>query len=184
MIPRTYDFPAKRINAAARRTLRRLEARAKSKNDLKSWKRVRAVLGCVKGRTGSEVAQELGVDRSTIARWVAAYAAQGIPALTPRKAPGPRPKLTDEQSRELSRAIEQGPEVAGFSSGVWTTRIVAEYIRRQFGVEYNWRYVAELLHRLGFSVQRPRKRLSRADRAAQQYWLRHTFPRIKKKPDE
>ena len=158
--------------------------RAKNGNDLKRWKRVRAVLGCIEGRTGSEVAQELGVDRSTIARWVAAYAARGIPALTPRTAPGPRSRLTDEQQKALGQAIEQGPEAAGFFCGVWTTRIIAEHIRREFGIEYNWKYVAELLHRLGFSVQRPRKRLSRADRAAQQYWLRHTFPRIKKKRDE
>jgi transposase len=184
MIPRTYDLPAKRTNASARRTLRRLETRAKNRNDLRSWKRVRAVLGCVEGRTGSEMALELGVDRSTIARWVAAYAAKGVPALTPRAAPGPRARLTDEQLQRLGQAIEQGPEAAGFSCGVWTTRIIAEYIRREFRVEYNWKYIAELLHRLGFSVQRPRKRLSRADRAAQQYWLRHTFPRIKKKPDE
>jgi transposase len=184
MIPRTYDLPAKRTNASARRTLRRLEARAKNRNDLRSWKRVRAVLGCVEGRTGSEMAQQLDVDRSTIARWVAAYAAKGVPALTPRAAPGPRSRLTDEQLHRLGQAIEQGPEAAGFSCGVWTTRIVAEYIRREFGVEYNWKYVGELLHRLGFSVQRPRKRLSRADGAAQLYWLRDTFPRIKKKPDE
>ena len=39
-----------------------------------------------------------------------------------------------------------------------------------------------LLHQLGFSVQRPRKRLARADAEAQAQWLREKLPAIKKKP--
>jgi transposase len=69
---------------------------------------------------------------------------------------------------------------AGFDCGVWTGRLVGELIRRRFGVEYHWKYVPELLHKLGFSVQRPRKRLSRADLQAQEFWLRKTFPAFKK----
>ncbi len=182
MIPRTYDLPSKRSGAAARRRLQRFITQAKKQNDLKSWKRARAVLGCIDGHTGADVAKELGVDRSTVARWLAAYAARGMPALKPIKAPGPPTKLTEEEFQRLSETIEQGPEDAGFSTGVWTARLVAEYIRREFGVEYNWKYVPELLHRLGFSVQRPRKQLSRADHEAQEYWLRHTLPRLKKRP--
>jgi transposase len=182
MVPRTYDLPPKRVNAAARRKLRRLMAQAKKRNDLKRWARARAVLGCIEGRTGADMAQELGVDRSTVARLLAAYAARGMPALNPVKPPGPQPKLAEEQFRHLSEIIEQGPQAAGFASGVWTGRLVAEYIRRDFRVEYNWKYIPELLHRLGFSVQRPRKQLSRADRKAQEYWLRHTFPALKKRP--
>jgi len=41
--------------------------------------------------------------------------------------------------------------------------------------------VPRLLHELDFSVQRPRKRLARADAAAQATWIRKTFPAIKKK---
>ena len=182
MIPRTYDLPSKRSGAAARRRLQRFITRAKKQNDLKSWKRARAVLRCIEGEAGTDVAKELGVDRSTVARWLAAYAARGMPALTPSKAPGPPTKLTEKQFRRLSETIEQGPENAGFSTGVWTARLVAEYIRREFEVEYNWKYIPELLHKLGFSVQRPRKKLSRADHEAQEFWMRETFPKLKKRP--
>jgi transposase len=40
--------------------------------------------------------------------------------------------------------------------------------------------VPRLLHQLRFSVQRPRKRLARADLARQATWLRETLPAIKK----
>jgi transposase len=39
-----------------------------------------------------------------------------------------------------------------------------------------------LLHALGFSVQRPKKLLARADPKAQERWIRHTYPGLKKKP--
>ena len=73
--------------------------------------------------------------------------------------------------------IEAGPGAGGFACGVWTARMVAELIRDRFGVPHSWKYVPELLQKLGFGVQRPRKKLSRADHEAQQFWLRETFPR-------
>jgi hypothetical protein len=36
-----------------------------------------------------------------------------------------------------------------------------------------------LLHQLRFSVQRPRKRLARADKAAQERWLTKRLPAIR-----
>jgi transposase len=160
--------------------LRRHIERAQKNNDLRTWKRARAVVQYVEGRLVTEIGPELQIDPSTVARWVTGYAQRGIPALSPTKCPGPMAKLTDEQMIELSQLVEDGPEAAGFQCGIWTGRLVGELIRRRYGVEYNCKYVPELLHKLGFSVQRPRKRLSRADLQAQQLWLRKTFPALKK----
>jgi transposase len=180
--PRKYKLAPKRVDATARARLRRLIERARKDNDLSTWNRARAVLGYVEGKSATDIAVELQADRSTVSRWIAAYAQRGIPALSPGKAPGAVPKLSDEHMAKVGRLVEAGPEAAGFDSGVWTARMVGELIRRRFGVAYHWKYVPELLHKLGFSVQRPRKRLSRADHEAQEYWIRHIFPALKKKP--
>jgi transposase len=42
--------------------------------------------------------------------------------------------------------------------------------------------VRKLLHGLGFSVQRPRRVLARADAEEQDRWHRRTYPNLKKKP--
>lgn len=105
----------------------------------------------------------------------------GAEGLRTGKAPGPRPKLSDAQREELRGVIERGPQEAGFSTGLWTGPMVGDLIRQRYGVRYHNHYVPELLHQLGFSVQRPRKRLARADAAAQDAWLRERFPAIKKK---
>jgi transposase len=70
---------------------------------------------------------------------------------------------------------------AGFGSGVWTGPMIAALVRDRFDVRYHNHYIPRLLHDLGFSVQRPRKRLARANRQAQADWIRRRFPAIKKK---
>ena len=179
---RKYVLSPKRVDGAARKKLRRVADRARRENALKTWTRAGAVLRYVEGTPAADIAAELDSDRSTVARWVAGYAQDGIPALTPKKPPGAVPKLPQDQLLQVGCLIEAGPEAAGFASGVWTARMICALIEERFGVTYHWKYVPELLHKLGFSVQRPRKRLSQADQQAQEYWLRKRLPELKKKP--
>ncbi len=90
--------------------------------------------------------------------------------------------MTREQLIELSLLVEDGPQRAGFASGVWTGPMIGELIRRLYGVKYHNQHIPRLLHKLGFSVQRPRKRLARADSEKQALWLAKRLPAIKKKP--
>jgi len=166
----------------ARARVVREQQEALARNDLRTWRRSTAVRRCLDGASIAQIVTELKCTDSAVTKWLSAYVTRGFAALTPAWSPGPAMRLSPEQQKSLARAVEAGPEAAGFACGVWTARLVAEYIRQQFGVEYNWKYVPELLHKLGFSVQRPRKRLSRADHSAQEFWLRETLPRIKKKP--
>jgi transposase len=140
------------------------------------------MLGVLEGTSLLQMAQNLDVTQSAVTKWLAAYVERGFDGLTPCKPPGSQARLSPEQLEEVGRRIEAGPQASGFSSGVWTARMVAELIRDCFAVQYSWKYVPELLHKLGFSVQRPRKKLSRADHEAQEYWLRVTFPKLKKSP--
>jgi len=87
----------------------------------------------------------------------------------------------ESQQQQLGGLIEGGPQAAGYTSGVWTGPMIADLIEQRFGVRYHNHHIPRLLHGLGFSVQRPRKRLARADVDAQATWLRRKFPAIKKK---
>ena len=98
------------------------------------------------------------------------------------KALGAAPRLDEAQLAELAAKIEAGPQSAGYGIGVWTGPMIADWIKQRFGVRYHTHYVPSLLNRMGFSVQRPRKRLAHADAEAQALWLREKFPAIKKKP--
>ncbi len=121
--------------------------------------------------------------RGSVNRWLQWYEAMGVDGLLTGTAPGPAPKLTAAQRYELSLLIDLGPQAAGYTSGVWTGPMIGDLIEQRFGVRYHNHHIPRMLNDLGFSVQRPRKRLARADAEAQATWLREKFPAIKKKPE-
>lgn len=159
-----------------------LVASAESRGDLNEWRRSRAVRRYIDGRKVTVLMEELGVGRSSINTWLRWYETKGADGLRSRKAPGAAPKLSEKQRSELVALVEAGPQAAGFTSGMWTGPMVGQLIRDRFHVDYHNHHVPRLLHQLGFSVQRPRKRLARADAEAQATWLRERLPAIKKKP--
>jgi transposase len=167
---------------SALRKLRRLLRASLKRNDLDVWRRARAILGYIEGRRVVELAVELDVTRGSVNRWLRWYEVMGVAGLLTGKPPGPAPKLREAQRAELARLIDEGPRVAGYSSGVWTGPMIGDLIAQRFAVQYHNHHVPRLLHELGFSIQRPRRRLARADKEAQATWLREKFPTIKKKP--
>lgn len=173
--------PAKR-STAARKALRRCLDDARADNNLDVWRRARAVLGYIEGRRVVDLAAELDVTRGSVNRWLQWYEALGVEGLVTAVPPGPMRKLRDVHRDQLTALIEAGPIAAGYTSGVWTGPMIGDLIAARFGVRYHNHHVPRVLHELGFSVQRPRRRLARADIEAQAVWLREKLPRIKKKP--
>ncbi|MEM6531677.1 MAG: IS630 family transposase [Myxococcota bacterium] len=153
-----------------------------AKGDLKAWRRGKAVLDYIEGKSVIAIAEFLGVARGSVNRWLQAYDRSGLEGLRVKKPPGAAPRLSSAQKRKLTRMVEDGPEAHRFNTGIWTGPMIGELIRREFDVSYHNHHIPRLLHQLGFSVQRPRKRLARADHAAQEYWLRTRLPAIKEKP--
>jgi transposase len=92
-----------------------------------------------------------------------------------------RPKeLTPTQLSQLDGLIDSGPIAYGFSSGVWTSPMIARVIEEEFNVHYHPGHVRKVLKALGFSVQRPRRLLAKGDPVEQDRWQRYTYPRLKK----
>ena len=171
-----------RRTTGALKALQRFVARADKEGSLDEWRRGRAVLGYIDGKRVVDLAEQLGVTRGSVNRWLAWYDEHGIPGLRTLSPPGLPPKLSPQQSEELAKLIDDGPVAAGYGAGVWTGPMIADLIEDRFKIRFHNHTVPRLLHKLGFSVQRPRKRLARADAAAQANWIRRRFPAIKKKP--
>jgi transposase len=170
-----------RLVRAERRRLWRLLEEAERVRDLGTWRRSKAVLDYIAGKSVIALSSELRVSRSSVNRWLIWFQAQGTDGLRSRTPTGIASRLAHEQYEQLISLIEGGPVAAGFSTGIWTGPMIAELIRLRFGVSYHNHHIPRLLHKLGFSVQRPRRRLARADEQRQAVWLKKTFPAIKKK---
>lgn len=167
--------------AAAKRNLRGFIKGVENK-DFKAWRRGKAVLGYIDGESVISISEQLDVTRGSVNRWLQWYNAEGIDGLRTVKPEGRPPRLDSTQQETLIEVVEAGPQAAGFDGGVWTGPMIGELIRNEFGVQYHNHHIPRLLHDLGFSVQRPRKRLARADAKKQQEWVSKRLPAIKKKP--
>jgi len=65
-------------------------------------------------------------------------------------------RLDAAQLGQLKADLIAGPQSCGFKSGTWTARLVAEHVRRRFGVEYRTVSMYDILHSMGFSCRKPR----------------------------
>jgi transposase len=144
--------------------------------------RLRCLLMCDQGTTMEEAARVCEVARSTVAEWIRKFRHGGLQGIMERGPyAGKTPKLSPVQYQELREIIRGGPEAAGLDTGVWTAAVVAEVLRKRFGVRLSLSQIRRTLRKLGFSIQYPRQKLSKADKDRQRTWVEVQLPEIKKK---
>ena len=144
--------------------------------------RCRSVELCADKWELNEIAAAVKRSYSTVQRWLREFRERGLRSLDHKPRPGRPRELDDHQRMLLDKAIERGPRACGYHGAVWTSPLVADYIKKRFGVEYHPGHVRKLLHELGYTLQFPKTKLALADHEAQERWLKRTYPRIKKKP--
>jgi transposase len=149
--------------------------------DWKEGRRLRALALHEAGWTGKRIAEALGVTRGAVSQWLARARDGGRAALRRRPPPGATPKLTAAQREQVPEKLARGAEAYGFVGDVWTTKRVAEVIRREFGVSYHPAHVSRLLRQIGWTVQKPIRRATQRDEAAITAWRDRTWPALRAK---
>jgi transposase len=171
-----------RLHPKTHSRLVRLSKEAERDGAYRVAKRLQAVVLNSEGRTSGELAGILKAPRSRVSEWLSLYQTHGVEGLLEGYRSGRPPLLTAEQRTHLGDVLDSGPVAYGLDTGLWTSPMLAWVIEEEFGVAYHPGHVRKLLHNMGFSVQRPRRVLARADASAQDRWHRHTYPNLKKKP--
>ena len=177
MRPRQLD-----LHPSTYKRLIRLAKQAERDGAYRVAKRLQAVVLNAEGRTSGDVAAILKAPRSKVSQWLARYEQHGVEGLLEGQRSGRPAELSATQRQQLGDILDSGPLAYGLDCGLWTSPMIAWLIEEEFGVAYHPGHVRKLLHGLGFSVQRPRRVLARADPDAPQRWRRRTYPNIKKKP--
>jgi transposase len=118
-----------------RATLERWARRRTSSQALAE--RCRIVLACASGASNSEVAQDLGVARSTVIKWRSRFVARRLEGLVDEPRPGAPRKLTDEH---IERVIVTTLETTPTDATHWSTRSLARALgMNQTAVSRIWR---------------------------------------------
>ena len=159
-----------------------METQAKAAIEWREGRRLRAWELKRQGWSQRAIADALGVTAGAVSQWMRRVREGGVEALKRRVAPGPPPKLTDEQRDQLPALLARGAEAFGFRGEVWTAKRVTTVIRREFGVRYHPNHVGKLLRAAGWSVQKPVRRASQRDEAAIEAWYAERWPALKRGP--
>ena len=133
------------------------------------------------GYSTQEVADFLGVDPSTVRRWLAAFRDRGDAGLVVRPVSGRPSKLTATQEKIALRWLTESPTHHGFETELWKAARLGQLIREEFGVTLNPRYLSTWLRDRGFTPQEPQRVARERDPKAIAAWLESDWPRIKKK---
>ena len=171
--------------SANRRTINKLERirqEAERDGEYRVSRRILGILLNVQGHTAGEISRILRVHRSCATLWIQRWMEYGYESLLEGHRSGRPAKLSEEDRSILYDILESGPVAYGFTTGVWTSPMIDQVIAEEFGVLYHPGHVRKLLCDLGFSVQRPRRKLARADVKKQSRWRRYTLPQLKKTP--
>jgi transposase len=141
------------------------------------FRRRQAVQAVHAGNSVKDVARIMGVGRRTVYRWLKL---EQLPkGLAAKPSLGPATRLSVDQQGELERLLLQGAKAHGWSNELWTTKRIADLIRRHFGVSLHHDHVGRFLRqRLHWSPQKPRRKARERDEEAIALWKRDTFPDI------
>jgi transposase len=146
-------------------------------------RRRRRAIGLLgEGSSVTEVARRVGSSHSSVILWRDRHHRLGAEGLAAKPVPGRPPRLRRAQLRRLPRMLLRGALAWGYATELWTTSRIAEVIRREFGVRFHRAQVGRLLHKLGWSCQKPERRALERDEAAIAHWRRYRWVAIKKKP--
>jgi len=160
----------------------RLKKEAEVDGAFRVARRIHAVILNHEGKTSGDITNILKTPRSRVSEWLKNYEYYGYEGLLEGYRLGRPPELREHECSTLCDIIDSGPVAYGFLGGVWTSPMIARVIEQEFAVSYHPGHVRRLLRQLGFSIQRPKRTLSRANPEKQDLWHRYTYPNIKKKP--
>lgn len=117
----------------------------------------------MEGYTGLKVAKLLNVSDSMVRYWLNRYNASRLEGLIPQKPKGLECKLTAEQLNEVYQALSESSKEHGFNKSNWKMPVLKIWLSRKFGVNYALCSLYDLIHRIGYSMQRPKKQCRNAD---------------------
>jgi transposase len=141
----------------------RLENLFQATDDRKLRDRLQIVLMAHRGRARQDIAQDLGIHRRSVTRWLNAYGDGGLDALRPRKAKGNPPKIPASLTDEIRTWVIDGPAKQGLDRANWTHEELADHLSKTKGIRTSRSAVQRFCQKIGIRLYRPTYRYLRGN---------------------
>jgi transposase len=144
------------IPELSRADKRRLEKRCRKLKDGDLKSRYLIVLNLADGRSASDTAKALKVNRSTVYRVAARFREGGEDGLIDRREENGETKLSDEFLSALWEVVESCPLDYGWHRPTWTREMLVETLEEMTGVRVHVSTMSVALARIGARRGRPK----------------------------
>lgn len=127
-----------------------------------------------------QVAAVLRVSTKSAYQWRRRWRAGGVDALASAGPGGASCRLSDGQLARLATELDRGPAAHGWAEDQrWTLARVTRLIGRLFHVCYTLRGTSYLLHRMGWSPQKPAHRAVERNEDKVTAWRTETWAKVR-----
>jgi transposase len=158
-----------------------LEHIFKTTSDRRLRDRCQAVLMASRGRRRRAIAQDLGVHRTTVRRWLTRYCDRGFAGLQIQWAPGQPGRMPETLASTSQGWVKGGPQGCGLDRANWTYEELAVHLYQATGIEVQRTAMRDFCQRHGIRPYRPTYRYLRGDPEEQRV-ARAELEALKKSP--
>jgi transposase len=116
-----------------------------------------------RGRKRQAIAEDLGVPRTTVKKWLDQYRAGGVAGLQVRRAPGKPPRIPPALTPTIIDWVKGGPPGGGLNRANWTYKELARQVSRTTGIVIKRTAIRDFCQRQGIRPYRPPYRYLRGD---------------------
>jgi putative transposase len=147
-----------------------VELYKKEKNS-KIKERYHALILMLELRNCRKVSEIIKKSTKTIQNWVNMFNMNGIDGIIPNSPPGRPSRLSNQQKELLKTDVLTHPRELGYDFSNWEGKSVSEHIKNRFGILLKVRQCQYILHKMGFSLQRPRHSFPKANKEVQEEFI-------------
>jgi transposase len=159
-----------------------LEHTCKTTTDRRLRDRCQAVLMASRGRKRRAIAQDLGVHRATVRRWLTQYQAHGVAGLQLHWAPGQPGRIPEALAPTIQGWVQHGPQGGGLDRANWTYEELATPLYQPTGIAVRRTAMRDFCQRHSIRPYRPPYHYLRGDPRKQQA-AREELSALKTSPD-
>jgi transposase len=142
---------------------RKLEDIYKHTNDAAMKVKLLAILQVWDGLTCSEVAKNIHKSDRYVSKWVNRYNESGLPGLKDARGGYSTGYLSDEEKQIIKEVFQKSPKDCGFNKSNWTIPMLKRWIDKNLHIIYKPSSLYDVVHNLGFTIQRPKKQNRNVD---------------------
>lgn len=148
---------------------------------LKEYKRNLIIRLLEKGESNEVIAELTELSVGWIDQLRNLYKKEGPSALRLQKPGGSVCRLNATNFQELRNILDKGAIRYGLEGEFWDRKRVKYVIKQAFDIDYDVEHISDILAKINYTLQKPRKKDFRQDDAKVAVWTTETLPEIKKK---